>query len=823
MALSDEQKEIIKALEKEAKLRREISSSIESYVEAVKDSKKLSEEIANLSKLEKEYQKEIDDMLAGRKAYDHQIYIENLKTVSALQEQNALLTKNKNILDNTIKSVNKYELAANRAFIKGGAQMLKTFLNIDNVIKNAYGSLKGLGLFEMDKAMKKTALSMGLAGKRTEMLKSSIKSASENSIMFGASLEEIAQYQADYSDELGRSVMLGQKGLESIAEIAKGTGLGSENAAQMAASFEQQGISAERTRDFIEDTVNKTAKMGLNSSKVIKNMQANMKLLNKYNFKGGVKGLQKMAETTTKLGIDMNSIGGMADKLFDIEGAVEMSAQLQVLGGSWAQLGDPFKLMYMARNDMAGLTEEVAKAAASTAVFNKETGQFDISAMEMQRLRKISEATGISYEELATAAKNAAKFTKIKGQISFAADKDSKEFLENTAQLDEKGRAYIEIKGDKKYLNQLSKQQIKEMMDNKQSLKDRAKAAMTFDDTLKAAIDRFKIALLPLIEKFGKEGGLIDSLQKFIEKATTDGWFDKISKLAATIGDFINFGGKWVLKLAEFLGPEGTLATWAAFKAATWIANGYALSKGFLMGTKGFGGTPSGGGAGPTTGTGAGTTTAASVSKLSKFTNSFKGALPMAAVGGTLTAYNEYQEEKEKGLSSGKAGIKALIKGGLVTAGGAGGWALGAALAPETFGLSLLVPLAASAGASLFADKAADMIGDSVVGVQDGIFGGTQKRGIMQGGKITPIDNKDDILAMKPGGIVDNMMNKNTGTNLVKHEFGDLTINGTIVVTTPGNQNIGVDLLKDPMFVSELNQKLTKEIERSINQKNKKG
>jgi len=35
----------------------------------------------------------------------------------------------------------------------------------------------------------------------------------------------------------------------------------------------------------------------------------------------------------------------MADKLFDVEGAVDMSAQLQVMGGAWAKLADPFKLM----------------------------------------------------------------------------------------------------------------------------------------------------------------------------------------------------------------------------------------------------------------------------------------------------------------------------------------------------------------------------------------------------------------------------------------------------------------------------------------------
>jgi bifunctional ADP-heptose synthase (sugar kinase/adenylyltransferase) len=48
--------------------------------------------------------------------------------------------------------------------------------------------------------------------------------------------------------------------------------------------------------------------------------------------------------------------------------------------------------------------------------------------------------------------------------MSFAVDKDTKEFIENTAKMDEKGKAYIEVKGEKKFINELSKEQIKTMM-----------------------------------------------------------------------------------------------------------------------------------------------------------------------------------------------------------------------------------------------------------------------------------------------------------------------------------------------------------------------
>ena len=719
--------------------------------------------------------------------------------VAVLEHQKEILEKNKGILDKTIDSVNKYELAAKRAFVKGGKEMVKTFLNLDNIIENAYGKLKGYGLFEMDKAMKQTALSMGLAGKQSEILRSSIESASMNTTMFGAGIEELAKYQAEYSEELGRSVMLGEKGLGAIAEMAKGTTLGAEGAAKMAADFELQGISAERTRDFVEDAVNKSAKMGLNSSKVIKNMQQNMKLLNKYNFKGGVKGLQKMAETTTKLGVDMNFATGMAEKLFDIEGAVEMSAQLQVLGGAWANLGDPFKLMYMARNDMAGLTEEVAKAAASTAKFNSETKEFDISAMEMQRLRKVAEATGMEFESLVTASKNAAKFTKIKKQMSFAVDKDTKEFIENTAKMDEKGKAYIEVKGEKKFINELSKEQIKTMMGEKESLKERAEQARTFDETLTNTINMFKQSLLPFVESLEP---LIKGFDNFVNQARTDGWFTKIKEFASSVGSIVATVGKLILE-----NPLGAFITYGIFKAASWFAIGISLGMGFNS-------VAGGGFAGP-------------IGMLAKSVGVLAaGVAGWAAgkwIGGKLTeAVGNKSTEEGDTASMWGAGLGAALALGI-----------GAALAIPTGGLSL-VGAAALAGGGALAGGAIGKVGGDAMNqpVHDGKFSGynnkigsdfNKGRAIVQGGKITPIHNKEDILAMKPGGPIDNMISQNTGVNNIKHEFGEIMINGKLEVTSPGNSNVAVDLMRDPQFVRELQMKISQDLIMKENQVIKKG
>jgi hypothetical protein len=822
MALNRRQQEILDALAKEAEQRAEINSSLDNYVKALDKARKIQEEIDNLTETIADETAKLSGLTGSAHAKQQQL----VNDLIAINNQLKLQQHN---LKKTINSAK----VGNMLIAKGGASIVKTFASIPKVIEGAYSKIKGYGLFDMDKAMKKTALSIGLAGKQSRNLRFDIKSASENTTMFGSGIEELAQYQAEYSEELGRSVMLGQGGLQAIAEMAKGTLLGAEGAAKMAAEFELQGVSAERTRDLIEETVNKSAKMGINSSKVIKNMQSNMKLLNKYNFKGGIKGLQKMAEITSKFGIEMTSITGMADKLFDIEGAVDMAAQLQVLGGAWANLGDPFKLMYMARNDMAGLTEEIAKAAASTATFNSKTGEFDISAMEMHRLRKISEATGVAYEDLASAAKNAAKFTKIKSQIAFTANDETKEFLENTSKLDEKGKAYIEIRGEKKYLNQLSQIQIKQMMDNKQSLKERADSARTFDETLTNFQNLLKQQLLPLIE--GLEP-LAKNIGEFVTTAQKNGWFNIFKEISGRIGDFVAGIGKFALEW-----PKLTLGLLAMptilsgfFGLAKWYTYGVSLGHGFLSTTAGSALLNKMGGKGLMTGgamvnsgrVGAGMYTAGKAGL--NFGGKASGAL--AGLAGLGTAIMEYNEQKEKGKSSLEAGGRGALKGTGAALGGWGGAKAGAALGGSIgslFGGAGAVPgaliggLIGGVGGGMLGSKALDL---DTWGVKDGLFEGNRDRAVIQGGKITPIDNKDDLLAMKKHGVVDKVINKdNTSNNTIKHDFGVLKIDGKIEVTTPGNTSTAVDLMRDPNFVRELQIKITEDLIKKNNQLLKKG
>ena len=811
-SLSDDQSKILADLKKEAELRKEISSSLTSYLEAVKDAKKLEEEINKLNNLKLQAEAEKNRLIAAGSTLTSAEVKAQEDLLAVLEHQEETLQRNKNILDKTINSVDKYQLLVNRGLVKGGLGMVKIFSNLGNIIENSYGKIKNMGLFEIDKAIKGTALSMGLSSKQTKLLSQNIDSARMSTTMLGSGMAQLAQYQGEYSDEIGRSVMLGDSGLKSINLLAKGTVLGAEGAAKMAAEFEQQGISAERTANYFDQVSNDSSRMGINTGKVVKNIQQNFKMLNKYNFKNGVKGLAKMAETTTKLGVDMTFATGMAEKLFDIEGAVDMSAQLQVLGGEWSKLADPFKLMYMARNDMAGLTESIGEAAKESAFFNKQTQSYEISALEMQRLRKVSEQTGIEFESLATAAKNARKFSDIKGQVSFDMDKESKEFLINTAQLDEKGRGYIEINGDKKFLNELSKTQINQLIADKQNLEERAKAARNFDETLTNAINLFKESFFPFVQKLEP---MIKGLDNFVNKAQADGWFQKIQDFASSVGTIAATIGKFILEnpiKSAFI----YFGTKILADTITWVANGFALAQGFEAGIMGDGLSGMAKGFAKAAGPLLGGMLVVSISTL---------AASLAGKGFDAI----FGKKKKSDSLWKKAGrILTMTGAGAGTGAAVGSLGLGVGAVPGA-----VIGGIAGLGKGLYDEFTTESMDDGIIQfnkrdkfmkVNDStMIAGTNENGnkdlanTLKYGALT-------ALSTLPGLGILNLLNKpnkninNSGVNSVKHEFGDLNITGEIILRTAGNEKINVDLTKNPEFVKEITKMIHVEAAKMKNQ-----
>ena len=532
-------------------------------------------------------------------------------------------------------------------------------------------------------------------------------------------------------------------------------------------------------------------------------------------------------------------VAPMADKLFDIEGAVDMSAQLQVLGGEWSKLADPFHLMYMARNDMEGLTKEVVNATAASAHFSKENKHFEISALEMQSLRKVAEQTGVNYEVLADSAKKAAQFAGIRKQISFDFDKDTKEFIENTASgFDENGNATITIDGKPrlvKELNSMDKTMLESMIAEKKTLKERADAAQTFDDKLNNLINQVKTLLLPVLE--GIDTTLSPIVNKFSEAIANPKFLETIKGLGEWIGKFIG-------NIATFMveNPKWSLALFGVFEAAKWILNGVALGIGFNK----TAGLSKGGGAGG----GGGFFSMGGASKA--------GGMSMAdrrfAMGQALSKNGPGAGYSRMGMAKTALGSNMGMGARMGLGLGLGGLGMGLDYArgqmdnPETTGGKLL---GIGSSAAKYAGMGT-MLGGPWGALIGGLIGGgmgVYNENFDKGEKTKSLgyddaiyfNPKDKFLKLNDGAMIagtnengnkdlaqalmsaNNIGESKTSNSspITKIEFGEISINGKLIVETPGSPNMGVDLLKNQTFMTELSQKLLTHIDVMVHQKPK--
>ena len=96
---------------------------------------------------------------------------------------------------------------------------------------------------------------------------------------------------------------------------------------------------------------------------------------------------------------------------------METSARLQVLGGQFSRLGNPFELGFMARNEPDKLFEKLVDVAGAYAMINEE-GKAVVSPFGLDMINEMAQITGMQAEQIVQASKIRAIREEIGNQIS---------------------------------------------------------------------------------------------------------------------------------------------------------------------------------------------------------------------------------------------------------------------------------------------------------------------------------------------------------------------------------------------------------------------
>ncbi len=513
------------------------------------------------------------------------------KEIEAINKKIALLEKEeaqlKGINAELVKSKNLLKAAGNSA-----VQAFKGLLpSLTEVIQKA---------LELDDITRKTAANLGMSGNAFHSMKMATEQARQSAIAWNQPLDYAVHAIKSYNEETGRLVQLTTTQYDKIAQVSLQTGMAAEEVATMAGQMEAFGMGATQGVQMVADIQAMSEQMGVNAGKVIKKFQQNLGLLNKMNFRGGMKAMAKMAAFSEKFKISMESIAGVSEKVFRPEGAVEAAAQLQMMGGSLAQLGDPFQLMYQARNAPEELMKSITKAASASATFNKETGEFQMSAHELDRMREAASALGMDYSELVQTAKQASKMQYMEKFLPQGMDKKDKDMILGMAQMTKDGPKVSFFDGGKQVFKKLSDLNAEDRkLLTKQAADDKARAEQAKSvqgqwQSIQNGLLLIGVELLqPLINELAGDGALSGVLE---------GVKDGILWVVKGIRSFFSEGGweKIKQKFIEYkdeiiLGLKIGIATGVALFVGSWIAAqlaaGAVFGRGFRMtsgtGTKG--------------------------------------------------------------------------------------------------------------------------------------------------------------------------------------------------------------------------------------------
>ena len=451
-----------------ASLDDRINDELNKYDELIEKIKSIKESSTVLSELQKRYDeleainnrfKELQKITTKTKK-EAKEYDELLKSNTARKRELVEISRKLSIAEKTITN----DLAQQEKHLKNGYTWIDKFNDklsgngfnefsksisqiklggrqIYNTVKDLLGPWGKASQSAADYAKK-----IGISQKAAEGLrKNTIQFVNAQAIgaKYNKSIDELIKLQGQYASRVGRNISITDRQRESLAAMS--AVIGDDMAVDLTSKLENFGLSATEAGKRVGKIFNESTKKGIVFEQYAKNFADNIKIAQNYTFKNGLKGLSDMAEKATAVRLNMSQASAFADKVSTVEGAITTGAQLQVLGGPFAQYSNPMSLLYEGLNDLEALQNRIIKIYSNIGKWNSERGEVEISAFNRLRMKQFAQATGMDYSNLMESIQTTAKQKEIENRYGLQYSNLSaaqKEFIKNTATYDAKSRQF---------------------------------------------------------------------------------------------------------------------------------------------------------------------------------------------------------------------------------------------------------------------------------------------------------------------------------------------------------------------------------------------
>jgi hypothetical protein len=319
---------------------------------------------------------------------------------------------------------------------------------------------------------------------------------------FGAALEAAANAQKEITKSLKTNLLLTSRQMIDIATVSQAYSISSQELGEFVERFVTAGQSINNFPDALEKSANYARSMGVNVDATMEYISKNLERMNEFGFKDGVEGLGRMAARMAAMRIDLNAVYNFADKVFDPENAISMVAGFQRMGVAVGDLADPFRLMYLASEDVEELEKQIGKAVEKFSTFDEKSKTFKIAPNAKRDLRELSQMMGYNYEDLVKISQQAERFRIVGRDLKIGGvDEETKQFLANVAQYDEKKGGFavkLNMQGDTKLVSQINKEDIASIREANRELspKEIARASLTAVESIRNDVRAIRASVL---------------------------------------------------------------------------------------------------------------------------------------------------------------------------------------------------------------------------------------------------------------------------------------------------------------------------------------
>lgn len=402
------------------------------------------------------------------RAGNQEVYKQQVKNANNLA---ILQTEHETNLYNKKRDYDKsiYDLEVN-----GAKRAAQEYLKLTQKEFDVFGTL--------DETMRKSAIGVGILNENgiERYVETMTHRMPDIMRKWGVTFEEIANMQNAYTEATGRSINL------SNADIEKSLGLtiltGDQGTTdELNADMQKFAMSVADSSDMFGEILDSARQLGLSTRKTGKDLVRDMKLANKYEFKGAKKALAEMSVWANKVRFDMSELPSVIEKQTgSFEDVISNAASIQVLGGNFANyMGDPLKNAFLGFQDPAELAKNVNSALRGIGFFNSRTGKTEISTTDQIRMKAFSEATGISMENLRNQVFQMVQGDKVVNALtpenSKTYTKKQKELLQQQAHFSDGEWKVTLANGEEKSINNLTKSDFADLMPHEEAMYDLTK------------------------------------------------------------------------------------------------------------------------------------------------------------------------------------------------------------------------------------------------------------------------------------------------------------------------------------------------------------